>query len=195
MSTSSLGIGIYRLLDRSADHLDIPGFTRKPILSDEAAAFQADASGISGPHFLCDRQLLEGFGSRILVGRIANALLYSATKQAYERRVPRADLLTQHFKNIGRVPEIAVPKFSDLFGEVAGTSADRFEAQALRTRSQFGATICSNHVERLHRELSAAVAGSGSLSSRLTTSVKVLKNGWSRPASSRPGKHERSPVK
>jgi hypothetical protein len=121
--------------------------------------------------------------------------LYSATREEYQRRVLRTDLLTEHFKNIGRATEIAVRKFSTLFGEDARTSADRFEPQALRTRSQFGATTCSNHVERLHRELSAAVAGSGSLSSRLTTSVKVLKNGWSRPASSRPGKHERSPVK
>jgi hypothetical protein len=90
---------------------------------------------------------LEGFGSQTFVARIAHAVLYSATREEYERPVPGVNFLTEHFKSVGQGTEIAVHKFSDLFGEDASTSADRFQPQALWTSSQFSLAACSNHVE------------------------------------------------
>jgi hypothetical protein len=153
--------------------LEISGFTEKLMLSEEGAALYASASGINATHFLCYRDILEGFGSRTFLARIAHALLYSATKEEYERRVLRVYLLMDHFKSIRRVTETAVGKFSDLFGEDPSTSADRLEPQALWTSNQLGVATCSNHAEGLHRELNAARAGSGSPSSRLATVDKT----------------------
>jgi hypothetical protein len=154
----------------------IPGFTEKQILSDEGVALHAYASGITATHFPCYRQILEGFGSRSSVTRIVHALSYSATKEEYERRALRAQLLIDHLKRIGRVTEIAVRKACDLSGEDASTSVDRLQLQGLWTRSHFGAMTCSNHLERLPRDLRAPVGGPGSFSSRVTTMSKTWKN-------------------
>jgi hypothetical protein len=71
----------------------------------------------------------------------------------------------------------AIEKFISLFGASPSDSseaADPFEPQAMWTRNGCGASTCSNHVERLHRELNKVLRDCESLPHRFAEVYKFL---------------------
>jgi hypothetical protein len=157
-------------------NLGIAHYREKPILSDEGSGLQKYARQ-HPRHFLCYRHILEGFGSATYLSRIVHQLLFSATREEYCSRAPQAYSLLAELQTKGFVTRSATDKFTRLFGEFPADpsrAGDHFGPQAMWTRNECGASTCSNHIERLHRQLNEAVENCGSLPHRLAQVWKCI---------------------
>jgi hypothetical protein len=149
--------------------LGILHYREKPMLSDEGSGLQKYAQQ-HPRHFLCHRHILERFGSATYVARIAHRLLFSPTKEHYCSSAVRANSDLEHLREKGFVMPSAIEKFIRIFGASPShlsEVADHFQPQAMWTRNCCGASTCSNHVERLHRELNQVVRDCQSLPHKL----------------------------
>jgi hypothetical protein len=106
-------------------------------------------------------EILERLGSGRFIARIIERLLFTITREHYIACAYSAfsdlNVLIEH----AEVTESAVTKFHSLFGAFPEgkweDSPNRFESQALWTRTPLRVSICTNHIEGLHSKLNAAV--------------------------------------
>jgi hypothetical protein len=157
----------------------MPGYASKPILSKGGSRLQAYAAEIGAPPFWCYPHLFERRGSRTFVSRIAHQLLFAGTREEYISRLPQAYSDRNAFIHHGLVTQAAFDKFVALFGLCPEHPLDdllqAFDPQGLWTRSRYDVSTCSDHAERLHSELNAAVKGHRTLAGRLGTIHDRLK--------------------
>jgi hypothetical protein len=155
--------------------LGITSYASKPILSDEGSGLASYASSMKVPHFLCHRHILEGLGSGTYIASLANRLLRAGTPAVYLSRAEQvySDLNCLIKRKLLKKKSPALRKFYDLFGRDP-KSVTKFQPQAMWTRNNYGVSTCSNHVERLHRQLNAAIKGLRNFARRLAIVIATL---------------------
>jgi hypothetical protein len=159
------------------DKLGIFEYRQKPILTDMGTGLAAYAREAGHPHhFLCYRHILENIGSGTWVAEIARRLLFTSSEAEYESLVYDAFADVNALLQKGMTDKGSVDRFRATFGNTAETSLATFRPQALWIRAIWGVTTCSNHIERLHRELNSAVENMQSLFHRLGCICQALVN-------------------
>jgi hypothetical protein len=172
----------YRLFWENIDGCEIQTEVySRPLLSDKGAALIAYGEA-HRRHWFCFRHILESLGSRTYVAILAHRLMFSASKDDYDRNHAEAAVALQIAISLDRVTTKGTDCFCRTFGftvlingSCVRSPDDPFEAEALwGERGRAGVSACTNHVEGLHGRLNQATDEVRLISRRLKRMVEVL---------------------
>ena len=144
-----------------------------PILSDEGNAISKfiNLHDMEEIHFYCFRHLIEKVGSFTPIAAVTRRLLFIPTLDQYIASLPQAISDVNEFIKNNLVTSNGIQKFINIFNLNFNNNQiyqnDIIDHKnGLWRRAPYGISSCSNHIERLHRTLNEATAGSYSITKK-----------------------------